>query len=211
MSSPLCSILAGASAVTSTATAVQTSPSPSIALAWGMRVSTGFAQGVIALCSEFGWGPEHPSWLMACMAFESGETFSPSVRNAAGSGAVGLIQFMPATAAGLGTTVENLQLLSAESQLAYVKQYFKPYAARIHSLSDMYMAILLPKYVGQTGNSVLFLDPSVAYRQNSGLDTNHDGQITKDEATSKVLAKLQRGLLAGNVAEYCMPSAQAAP
>lgn len=41
---------------------------------------------------------------MAAMAFESGETFSPSIKNAAGSGAVGLIQFMPSTAKALGTS-----------------------------------------------------------------------------------------------------------
>jgi len=174
-----------------------------ISLAWGARVSTGFAKTLLGICRDFGWGAEHPSWLMSCIAFESGETFSASVRNAAGSGAVGLIQFMPATAADLGTTIENLQLLSAESQLVYVRQYFKPYARRIGSLSDMYMAILLPKYVGQPGSSVLFSD-GAGYRQNAGLDANHDGKITKDEATAKVLAKLQRGLTPGLTATYVL-------
>jgi hypothetical protein len=174
-----------------------------INLAWGARVSTGFAQTLLGMCRAFGWEAEHASWLMACMAFESAETFSPSIRNAAGSGAVGLIQFMPSTAADLGTTVENLQLLSAESQLYYVQQYFKPYAKRIGSLSDMYMAILLPKYVGQPGESVLFSE-GVGYRQNAGLDANHDGKITKDEATAKVLAKLQRGQSPGFTAAYVL-------
>ena len=41
--------------------------------------------------------------LMAVMSFETGGTFNPGIRNAAGSGATGLIQFMPSTAAGLGT------------------------------------------------------------------------------------------------------------
>lgn len=35
---------------------------------------------------------------MACMAFETGETFSPNEPNKADSGAVGLIQFMPKVA-----------------------------------------------------------------------------------------------------------------
>lgn len=124
--------------------------SQAIPLVWGAKVSTEFARGVVTLCSELGWGggADHPSWLMACMAFESAETFSPSVCNAAGSGAVGLIQFMPATAATLGTTVENLRLLSATAQLAYVHRYFQPYAPRIRSLSEMYMAILLPSAIG---------------------------------------------------------------
>ena len=38
---------------------------------------------------------------MAVMSFETGGTFDPGIRNAAGSGATGLIQFMPSTAAGL--------------------------------------------------------------------------------------------------------------
>jgi hypothetical protein len=127
------------------------------------------------------------------MAFESGETFSPSIKNAAGSGATGLIQFMPATAKDLGTTIENLELLSATAQLYYVGLYFRRYASRVQSLSDMYMAILLPKYVGKPEDSVLF-SSGVAYRQNSGLDSNNDGKITKLEATRLVQAKLDKGL-----------------
>jgi hypothetical protein len=179
------------------------SPPGAITLAWGARVSTHFAKGVLAICSGFGWSGQHPSWLMACMAFETGETFSPSVRNAAGSGAVGLIQFMPSTAAGLHVTVDELARMSAESQLAYVQQYFRPYAPRIASLSDMYMAILLPKYVGKPGDSVLFSE-GVAYRQNAGLDVDRDGHVTKDEAAGKVAAKLQRGLQPGFSAAYVL-------
>ena len=181
-----------------------TQPTPlsqAITLAWGAKVSTEFARGVITLCRELGWGADHPNWLMACMAFESAETFSPSVCNAAGSGAVGLIQFMPATAAALGTTIENLRLLSATSQLAYVQRYFQPYAPRIHTLSDMYMAILLPSAISKPDDAVLFLD-NVAYRQNAGLDINHDGKITKAEATALVQSKLQRGLQPGFIARY---------
>lgn len=183
-----------------------TPASTSLRLAWGARVSTEFAQGVLGICRDFGWGREHPSWLMSCMAFESGETFSAQVRNAAGSGAVGLIQFMPATAASLGTTVENLELLRPESQLYYVGEHFRRYAPRIHSLSDMYMAILLPKYIGQPDDALLF-SGGVAYRQNAGLDANHDGKVTKLEATARVAAKLQRGLLPGFSADYCWTSA----
>lgn len=172
-----------------------------IQLAWGARVSTAFAQAVFRICKEFGWGPAHASWLMACMAFETGATFSPSVRNGAGSGAVGLIQFMSSTARGEGTTVENLALLSAESQLDYVRSYFRPYARRIASLSDMYMAILLPKYIGQPEDAVLF-SGGIAYRQNAGLDANRDGKITKAEATAKVAAMLTRGLQPGFFATY---------
>ena len=74
-------------------------------LAWGTRVSPEFVESVRAICSYLAIDP---SWLMACMAFETAETFRADIRNAAGSGAVGLIQFMPTTAAALGTTTEFL-------------------------------------------------------------------------------------------------------
>jgi hypothetical protein len=176
-----------------------------VQLAWGARVSTEFARHVLGICAEFGWSGAHASWLMACMAFESGGTFSASVHNAAGSGAVGLIQFMPSTAVDLGTTTENLALLSPESQLTYVRAYFKRYARRIESLSDMYMAILLPKYIGTLDSTVLFSGTGASYRQNAGLDANSDGKITKGEATARVAAMLQRGLETANVAAYAWP------
>lgn len=165
-------------------------------LAWGKKVDEQFRAKVLAICTGFGWSLEtHPSWLMSCMAFESGETFSPSVCNAAGSGATGLIQFMPATARDLGTSTEALACMTALAQLDYVQRYFRPYAKRINSLSDMYMAILMPKYVGQPEDSVMFIDPKISYRQNAGLDANKDGKITKAEASSKVRAKLEKGML----------------
>lgn len=159
---------------------------------WGTKVTRGFIAEVFSICGK--WYPDAPADLMSCIAFESAESFSPSIKNMAGSGATGLIQFMPLTAIGLGTTVENLELLSAESQLYYVGKYFEPYARRIKSLPDMYMAILLPKYVGAPDSSVLFSGDTKAYRQNSGLDKNSDGKITKLEAASMVQAKKDKGL-----------------
>lgn len=161
-------------------------------LAWGQKVSPAFRAKVLEICRGFGWTNEHASWLMSCMAFESGETFSPSIKNAAGSGATGLIQFMPATARGLGTTTDELAKMSAVQQLDYVRLYFQPYAARIKNLPDMYMAILLPKYVGKPDSSVLF-SGGAAYRQNAGLDADRDGRVAKAEAASKVVAKLTKG------------------
>ena len=161
-------------------------------IVWGAKVSRDFLAGVKALCDALAWGPSHAEWLMACIAFESGETFSPSVRNAAGSGATGLIQFMPATARDLGTSTDGLAEMSAVDQLSAVREYFRPYARRVASLSDMYMAILLPTAVGKPDDAKLFWE-GAAYRQNAGLDANHDGVITKAEATAKVAAKLARG------------------
>lgn len=171
-------------------------PQP-VRLAWGAHVNDDFVERVIEMCDDFKWSLDNAGYLMACMAFESGRTFSPSIRNAAGSGATGLIQFMPATARGLGTTTEQLANMTPIRQLDYVQDYFTPYYRRIFTLSDMYMAILLPKYVGEPGGSVLF-SSGIAYRQNSGLDSNKDGRITKDEASAKVQALLIEGQRAEN-------------
>lgn len=162
-------------------------------LAWGTKVRPDFRQGIYDICNRFGWPEEHASWLMACIAFETGRSFDPAIKNQAGSGATGLIQFMPRTARGLGTTTGDLAKMTAVQQLYYVEQYFKPYHKRIHNLPDMYMAILMPRYVGKPGASVLFSE-GIAYRQNSGLDKNKDGKVTKDEASSMVQSHFITGM-----------------
>lgn len=167
-------------------------------IAWGAKVSPEFMARMYKMRDKFGWDNQRVSRLMGCMAFESGGTFSPSIKNAAGSGATGLIQFMPDTAVGLGTTTTQLAKMTAVQQLDYVEKYFKPYAKRCHTLSDMYLAILLPKYVGKPEDSVLF-SGGISYRQNSGLDANKDGKVTKAEAAAKVEKMWQKGLKAGNV------------
>ncbi|SHK53424.1 transglycosylase SLT domain-containing protein [Halomonas caseinilytica] len=167
-------------------------PHGAIRLAWAAHVDDAFAERVIEMCEDFGWSMDQAGHVMACIAFESGRTFSPEIQNAAGSGATGLIQFMPATARGLGTTTDELAGMTPTRQLDYVQDYFQPYHRRIRTLPDMYMAILLPKYVGEPGGSVLF-SGGIAYRQNAGLDANSDGKITKDEASAKVQNMLVEG------------------
>lgn len=165
---------------------------PVITLAWGARVSPRFRRKILHICNEFRWSVEHADWLMACMAFETAETFRADIKNAAGSGAIGLIQFMPKTISGLGYAYLELELMTPEEQLDVVRAYFQPYHRRIKSLSDMYMAILMPKYIGKPDSAMLFCG-GIAYRQNSGLDANKDGHITKIEASAKVAAKLEKG------------------
>ncbi|WP_035277965.1 transglycosylase SLT domain-containing protein, partial [Desulforegula conservatrix] len=164
-------------------------------LAWGNKVSPEFRVKVKEIAERL---ETDPNWLMAAMAFETAETFSPSIQNAAGSGAVGLIQFMPATARSLGTTTDFLGRMQPEEQLYYVGSYLKPYKGRLKTLEDVYMAILWPAAIGKPLNHVLFKkdDPKAPkrYLQNKGLDFNKDGVITKAEAAEKVLRKLQTGL-----------------
>lgn len=172
-------------------------------LAWGQKVSGAFATKVIELSGRL--FVDDPSWFMACMAFETGETFSPSVRNGAGSGAIGLIQFMPSTAAAMGTTVEILARLTAEDQLFWVERYFKPWEGKLHTLGDIYAVILWPGMIGKSDSDVIFSSQDAnrpkLYLQNKGLDVNHDGHITKAEVVSRVQQELVRGLAPSNVLE----------
>ena len=163
-------------------------------VAWGARVSPAFKTKVIGICAHLQCDPSH---LMSAMAFETGETFSPSIKNKV-SGATGLIQFMRSTAKGLGTTLEALAAMTAVDQLDFVARHFESKRGRMKTLSDVYMAILFPVAVGKAEAHVLFKAPSKAYEQNKGLDANKDGEVTKGEAAAKVQAKLVKGLAAAN-------------
>lgn len=179
-------------------------------LAWARKVSPEFARKAIALAAYLG---APPNALMSCMAFESAETFSPSVRNRV-SNATGLIQFMPYTAPKLGTSVDELARMTAEQQLDYVAKYFKPYKGKLKTIDDLYMAILWPKAVGKPSSYVLFDTNSPAtvkaYAQNKGLDADKNGQITKAEAAAQPRLKLKKGLTAAYVGEVADDTAEPA-
>ena len=163
-------------------------------IAWGARVTPDVKHAVIEIAGRLAIDPNH---LMAIIAFETGRSFDPSTVNRAGSGATGLIQFMPATARGLGTTTATLARMSAIEQLTYVEKYLRPYAGRMTDLPSAYMAVLYPRAVSKSPDHVLFRKGSVAYKLNRGLDANGNGQVTKAEAAAKVEAVLREGLRPG--------------
>lgn len=171
------------------------------ALAWGARVSPAFRYRVRQFPALLGAPATTPDDYMAVMAFETGRTFDPAVRNAAGSGAVGLIQFMPATLSGdFGLTVDQAAAMTAEEQLELALRYWSRYAGRLTTLSDVYMAVLLPSAIGAPEDRALFSAGTKAFLQNRGLDANSDGRITKAEAAARVLAMRAEGLLPANAA-----------
>lgn len=164
-------------------------------VAWSAKVSELFVERVIWIAQALGMPDDGPDNVMACMAWESGETFRSDIVNGAGSGAVGLIQFMPATAKGLGTSTDALKKMTPEDQLNYVYKYFSPYKGRLKTLSDLYSAIIWPAAVGKAEDFVLWdqAGKPTTYFQNKGLDINKDGKITKAECTAKVTEKLVKG------------------
>ena len=148
-----------------------------------MALTPEFQQKVEAIEKRLGM---EPGSLLAVMRFETGGTFDPAERNRAGSGATGLIQFMPKTAKGLGTSTEALAKMSAEDQLEYVEKYFQPYKGKMGTLKDAYMAVLYPKAIGKPEWYPLFTQGTKAYEQNAGLDRDKKGMVTVADAVSMV-------------------------
>lgn len=130
------------------------------------------------------------NFLLAIMSFETGGTFSPAQKNLAGSGAVGLIQFMPKTAIGLGTSTAELAGMTATRQLDFVRAHFRPFTGRLRTIQDCYMAVLMPSAVGKGPDHVLFKRGTIAFKQNRGLDLDGNGEITVAEAAKKVSDRL---------------------
>ncbi len=100
-----------------------------------------FGQKVISISDDLGIKPE---WLMAVMYNETAFTLDSKIKNP-NSSATGLIQFTEATAENLDTTVDELVAMSNVDQLDYVKKYLKPYASKMDSLSNTYLAVFFPK------------------------------------------------------------------
>ncbi|MEO7199051.1 MAG: LysM peptidoglycan-binding domain-containing protein, partial [Dokdonella sp.] len=153
------------------------------------NVTPQFIAGVEAMAARLGTKPE---FIMATMSFETGGSFSPSVKNPV-STATGLIQFLDSTARGLGTSTAQLSRMTSVEQLQYVEKYFTPFTGRLGTLEAVYTAVLSgsPK---PDPNTTLFSAGSNAYTQNRGLDLNGDGRITAGEATSKVRDRISGDL-----------------
>ena len=169
--------------------------SPSTNVPTRVKQDTEFTEGVSKLAKKYDL-PE--DFLYSAMGFETGGSFDPAQKNLQGSGATGLIQFMPETARGLGTTTESLSKMSRSEQLTYVDKFLSNKGIKGGTLSDLYMSILFPAAVGKPNNYVLFgkdavlsdfrgTGPNSAYAQNIGLDLNNDKNITKKEVSKKII------------------------
>lgn len=149
----------------------------------------GFVASVIDYSESLGIDP---NWLMAVINFETAGTFSASIRNPY-SNATGLIQFMPSTAIGLDTTIDELALMSAEEQLYYVHRYYYPYRHKIKSYVDLYLATFFPvamtkpeSYILQTRN----ISASAIADVNPVFDLNNDREITVGEIKQVIIDKI---------------------
>ena len=110
-----------------------------------------------------------PFALANLIHFESG--FRPDVRNTR-TGATGLIQFMPGTAVGLGTTTDKLAAMTARQQMPFVKTYLQRARAgrSLQHPASLYMAVFYPAFIGQWDR----LFPANVRAANPGIESpNH--------------------------------------
>jgi len=110
-----------------------------------------------------------------------------------------LIQFMPATAKWLGTSVEAIRNMSAVEQLKYVEAYFAPYANRMKWVEDIYRVVFYPASIWKPGNWVMWSQNGTAEivaKQNGPWITKHsrraDGLIDNDTFDRYVQAKISQ-------------------
>jgi hypothetical protein len=131
-----------------------------------------------------------PNWLMQVMYNESG--LNPAAINPY-SDAIGLIQFMPDTAANLGTSTDDLLQMSNVEQLDYVYKYLKGYAHKLDSYIDLYFSVFFPLAIGKPLDWVFQankLSASLIAKQNSIFDLNKDGTLTVAEVQQAMLNKI---------------------
>jgi len=131
-----------------------------------------------------------PDWLMIVMKMES--SLNPSASNPY-SNAAGLIQFMPSTAVGLGTSTAQLLAMTNVQQLDYVYKYFQPYSGRLYSVEDLYTVTFFPRALGQPDSYVLQTDTITAARiagQNQAYDIDKNQTITAGELRASIQKRI---------------------
>lgn len=130
-----------------------------------------------------------PEQLMAVMWFES--KLDSKAQNSI-SGATGLIQFMPRTAISLGTTTSDLLQMSNVEQLDYVYEYLKPYAGKMKTVEDVYLAVFYPVAIAKPDDYQL--GGYMVASQNPIFDLNGDNKVKKHEVKQKFIAALPAGV-----------------
>jgi hypothetical protein len=134
--------------------------------------------------------------ILAIMYFES--KMDPSAQNSS-TNATGLIQFMPFTAKGMGTSISELKNMSAIEQLDYVEKFFMDkkrsgLTSKVKSPEEAYLLVFYPIAVGKSDDFILGSEVSderakMIYSQNKPFDTNKDGFISKGEVLQYIKKK----------------------
>lgn len=147
-----------------------------------------------------------PGWLYAVINFETAGTWDPAIKNPRSS-ARGLIQFMDATAQGMGYR-DSADLVTKhptiEAQLrGPVLKYFQPWKP-FHTEQEFYFSVFLPKYRRASLDTVIFEnapDTQAKFRAaNPGIKTVGDYYHKLRAAFAKVSGGKPPGTALGAVA-----------
>ena len=133
-----------------------------------------FIAKVIEVATKLGVKAEH---LMFLMWFETAHTLDHTIQNSIG--ATGLIQFMPATAKGLGTTTSALKIMTNVKQMDYVYKHLAMFSKHYIDFVDLYCGIFWPAAVGKPDSFRITSD--MVAKQNPIFDLNKDLDIEKSE------------------------------
>ena len=152
------------------------------------NLSEGFYNKVVEISKQIGCDPNE---LMGLMYSESGL----DSRKSNSIGATGLIQFLPSTAKSLGTTCAALKAMSPEQQLDYVKQHLISCKRQAGISSNqkidrgtLYALVFLPARANKT---VLTQRGENYYDQNTALDVDNNGSITKSDLNARICSKIR--------------------
>ncbi len=147
------------------------------------NLTQGFFNKVVAVAKRINCDPND---LMCLMNSESGvKTTAVNKR----SGATGLIQFMPATAKGLGTSCSALKAMSPEEQMVYVEKCImnSKKAAGLGNqkigAGTLYALIFLP---ARANRDIVTTSGEKYYSSNTGLDMDNDGKISKADLAKRI-------------------------
>jgi len=167
-------------------------------------LSPEFYKKLLEVSASVGMQPEQ---ILNIMALESSVSSSAINKD---SGAVGLTQFIPSTLRSVGYTGSSYDFAKepGEVQLEYIEKYIKRVSGGkpLKSATQLYVANLLPIALRLPGviqedpNTIICsknLDkphlPGISiekekkyYDANSGLDTDHDGNITYGDLQTKL-------------------------
>ena len=133
----------------------------------------------------------NPGWLMIVFYIETAASRYGVINHRIVNelGAVGLIQFMPATQRALGISAVELTTMSNVRQLDYVYKYLLPYSGKMKTLADTYLAVFFPAAIGKPANWVLKsanLSPETIACWNPLYDLDKDKRLTVGEITAKL-------------------------
>jgi hypothetical protein len=121
------------------------------------------------------------SWVKAVVAAESGWNYravNPT------SGAAGLIQFMPGTLDGMGTTRDELFAAPPAAQIALMKRFWQGAKGRVFSSTDLRLYTFYPAALDRDDSWVM--GGREVAKSNPTFDTDGDGVITVGEYRRKV-------------------------